>query len=214
MGEKNNKEIYNDFLNSYIEDLQDEYEYESFYIYGPLTEKYWEHNPRILICNLEPYDGREGETTVDINLFKEWIKSKTGKTTAILIAQLFQRLNKKNNTISKYFNNQELLSFMENVAYMNFRVTSGKRTNADIRGINDDVNNLRGYIIDQINKIVPQIIIIGGKEGCNIFNKLFNSDLNFKETKKINNWIVCSLTHPSRLSIKDRDQAINQILEF
>jgi len=200
----------------YYEEYMDKYEvYESFYSYGPLTNNYWTYKPRILVCNLEPYDEREGNIIVDMNLYKEWIKANTGKYTAKFITGLLKKINKENNNdlISfENFSNTELLSYMENVAYMNFRISSGINVSADIEGILKDVRTHPDYIIAQMNTLCPDIIIIGGEVGCRAYNELFHAALKFNTTTILNGKVICSIKHFRKADYKYYNEKVNEIL--
>src|SRR5665647_318213 len=117
--EKTNEQMnYEKFMIQY-QDYYEEYmdvneQYESFYAYGPLTEKYWTYSPRILVCNLEPYDKREGVVKVDIDLYKEWIKVNTGKNTARFITGLTKVLIQENINGTISFNNSNIQELLRN----------------------------------------------------------------------------------------------------
>ena len=55
---------------------------DSFMIYGPLTDAYWDQKIKILVINLETYgfDGWEEDIIVDINRFDEWMRAKNTET--------------------------------------------------------------------------------------------------------------------------------------
>lgn len=208
---------YEEFMDQFEDYMlsEDGENFESFYAYGPLSNKYWTFKPRILVCNLEPYDEREGKTLVDINLYKEWIKAPTGKYTAKFITGLINTLNQEVVNESINFNNfsdKELLSNMENVAYMNFRISSGNRVAADKKGILKEVQGFKGYLFDQINKLSSDIIIVGGVEGCKAFNLLFGAKLEYNTTSIFNGKVICSIKHFSRANYKIYNEKIIEIL--
>ncbi len=210
---------YERFMDEFVDHMMGQDEegenFESFYAYGPLTNNYWTFKPRILVCNLEPYDERKGKTVVDINLYKEWITVNTGMFTAKFVAGLIKALNQENTTDSmsfKDFSIQESLHYMKNVAYMNFRISSGERVPADKKGILREVNNFKGYLFDQINNLSPDIIIIGGVDGCRAFNILFDSNLSYNTTSIINDKVICSIKHFSRANYLDYNNKINDIV--
>lgn len=223
MEKSTEQNIYEEFLTQFKEHVEesrelDNEEYEIFYAYGPLSDSYWTSKPRILVCNLEAYDEREGDNEgrvpVDIKLYKEWMGARTGKNTARFIAGLITNINKETTCESirdSNLNDQKLLGYMSNVAYINFRLSSGKGSKADYRAIWDYVNNYGDYYIDQIKKLSPDIIIIGGKVGCEIYNSLYKTKLNFNSTILLNGQVVCSIRHPSRINYKEYDQRIIEI---
>lgn len=217
MEKSTEQNIYEEFLDEFQDEVENNEEFESFYAYGPLSDSYWTSKPRILVYNLEPYDDREGinrRVPVDIKLYKEWMGARTGKNTARFIAGLIANINKETTCESirdSNLNDQKLLGYMSNVAYINFRLSSGKGSKADYRAIWDYVNNYRDYYIDQINKLSPDIIIIGGKVGCDIYNSLYNTKLNFNSTLLLNSQVICSIRHPSRINYKEYDQRIIEI---
>lgn len=216
LDELSEQEVYAKFTNEFVDYAMGEEEsVDPFYAYGPLSDSYWTFKPRILVCNLEPYDERVGKVTVDINLYEEWIKAPTGKFTAKFIVGLIKTLNQEilNETICfKDFSIQESLCSMKNVAYMNFRVSSGKIARADKKAILDDVQRFKGYIFDQINNLSPDIIIIGGVEGCNAFNLLFDSSLSYNTTAVINGKVICSVKHFSRANYVDYNNKVKDIV--
>lgn len=217
MEKSTEQNIYEKFLDEFQDEVENNEEFESFYAYGPLSDSYWTSKPRILVYNLEPYDDREGinrRVPVDIKLYKEWMGARTGKNTARFIAGLITNINKETTCESirdSNLNDQKLLGYMSNVAYINFRLSSGKRPKADNNGIRYGVNNYKKYYTDQIEKLSPDIIIIGGKLGCEIYNSLYNTKLNFNSTILLNSQIICSIRHPSRINYKEYDQRIIEI---
>lgn len=212
--EKRMKE-FADYYENYMEDESEGFEL--FYKYGPLTDKYWKYEPRILVCNLESYDDdKEGIVTVDINIFKEWAVVPTSYNTARFITGLIKKLNKENVTDIIPFKNiskQEYLIYMENISYMNFRLSAGKFKPADINGINNDVDAHSNYLIQQINLLNADIIIIGGKTGCDIYNKLFETTLKYNTTSIINDKVICSIKHFSRPNYQMYNEKINEIIK-
>lgn len=201
----------------YYEDYMNEYEgFDSFYEYGPLSEKYWKFEPKILVCNLEPYDGREGFVPVNVDLFKEWIKARTGKFTAKFISGLIKtiRQGKSKDVIDfKAIIDKELLIDLENVAYMNFRISSGKNISADEAGILRDVRTHPDYLREQIKLLFPDIIIVGGKIGCIAYNELYHTTLKFDTTTIVDNRIICSMRHFRSANYKYYNEKICEIIK-
>lgn len=200
---------------NYMMDTEDGENFESFYSYGPLTNKYWTFKPRILICNLEPYDEREGEVIVDIDLYKEWITVHTGNFAAKFITGLIKVISgeiEKEFVNFRQFRRVEAIKYMENVAYLNFRISSGKRVRADKKGTLEEVKTFKNYLIDQINNLSPDIIIVGGVDGCNAFNLLFATELKFGSTITHNKKIISSIKHFSRANYKNYNEKINEII--
>jgi len=215
MEKSDDQKNYEKFMAGYVDYMMEEEDFDSFYAYGPLTNKYWTFKPRILVCNLEPYDEREGFVKVNIDLYKEWIKVNTGKNSARFITGLTKKLNKDNLNESIRFDNLsilELLNHMENVAYMNFRISSGRIVNADIKNILNEVQTFKGYLVSQIKLLSPNIIIIGGVEGCRAFNLLFEADLNFNTTIEFDSKVISSIKHPSRADYKYYNEKVIEIL--
>jgi|GEM_PF-2200985 len=205
MEKSNHQENYEKFMEQYqdyyVDYMNKNEVFDSFYAYGPLSEKYWTFKHRILVCNLEPYDEREGVIKVDIDLYKEWIKAPTGIYTAKFITGLIKALNQENRDESISLNNvcnEELLSYMENIAYMNFRISSGKNRTADKIGILKDVRTHPDYLIAQINSLYPDMLIIGGEVGLKAYNELFNTNLKFDTTVILKGKVICSIQHPSK----------------
>lgn len=211
----NEQKAYETFMNQFEYYMMEEENFESFYSYGPLSESYWTFKPRILVCNLEPYDERVGKIPVDINLYKEWIKVNTGRYAAKFITGLIKTLTQEivDDSINfRDFSIQESLSYMKNVAYMNFRISSGVVVTADKKGILNEVMGFKGYLRDQINSLSPDIIIIGGAEGCNAFNLLFDSNLSYNTTAVINGKVICSIKHFSRANYVDYNNKVKDIV--
>lgn len=192
---------YENFMLEYEDYMIEEEYFESFYAYGPLTDCYWTAKPKILVCNLEPYDEREGNIKVDINLFKEWMKVNTGKFTAKFITGIFKLLENSELAMKidyKSFDKNETISFLQNIAYMNFRISSGKDVKANRKIINEEVETFRGYLISQIELLNPEIMIVGGIDGVNAYNRLFNTNLKYNSTTILNEKIIVSIKHFSR----------------
>lgn len=196
---------------------------DQFYKYGPLTDQYWSFTTRILVCNIEPYDQREDLIEVNIDLFKNhWMnrisgyKAQTPRNTAKFIAGLLMALKnpKVENIDFRKFDDNELIQSLEKIAYLNFRVNSGKNISAHKNDrVAEQIKVTGPYIIKQIKILNPQIIIIAGQNNCNIFNSL-NPDckLQFRETKKWDNKIVCSIEHFSRVDYKNLNKKIAEII--
>ena len=109
------------FMEEYVDDMLGEQEYETIYQYGPLTDKYWYTKPRILICNLEPYDEREGHVLLDMNLFREWIKAPTGRFATKFASVLLKVLTNESKLEHLNFSGINVLDslvYMETVAYL------------------------------------------------------------------------------------------------
>ena len=218
--EKSKEQLnYEEFMvqyQDYYEEYMDKYEvFESFYAYGPLSDNYWKFEPKILVCNLEPYDEREGNVAVDVNLYKEWIKVNTGKYTAKFITGLIKTLKQENPDESirfESFSNQELLSYIENIAYMNFRISSGLNVPADNDGILKDVRTHPDYLIAQINSLCPDILIIGGEIGCRAYNELFHTTLKFNTTTIVNDKVICSIKHFRSADYKYYNEKVIEII--
>lgn len=217
MKETNDQKIYEKFMEEYEDFMMVDECFETFYAYGPLSNNYWSYKPRILVCNLEPYDEREDKVVVDIGLFKEWMNVNTGKFTAKFISGLIKSLNenKLNEPIDfKKFFHQELLSYMENIAYLNFRISSGKNVTANNKRILEEVQAYKPYLTGQINLLSPDIIIIGGIQGCRAFNILFDSNFKFNTTSLFGEKIICSINHFSRANYKNYTEKIIEISNF
>lgn len=212
---------YEEFMNQYkdyYEDYMKEYEeFESFYEYGPLSEKYWTYEPKILVCNLEPYDRREEFVPVNLDLYKEWIKARTGKFTAKFISGLIKNIKpaKPSESINfKVFTDNEMLTDIGNIAYMNFRISSGSNIPADEAGILKDVRTHPDYIRKQIELLTPDIIIIGGKIGCIAYNELFHLSLKFDSTTVLDNRVICSMRHFRSANYKYYNEKVNEIIQL
>ncbi len=213
---KNEQKEYEDFMERYADDMMTDQEFDSFYVYGPLSASYWKSKQRILVCNLEPYDEREGKIIVDINLFKKWMTVNTGKFTAKFITGLLKAFHDqgilKDTIRFKDFSIQELLFYMKDIAYMNFRMSSGNNVKADKNGIFCEVNTHKDYLKDQINNLSPDIIIIGGVDGCKAFNILFDSNIKYNTTSVFNDKVICSIKHFSRANYLSYNNKISEII--
>jgi len=223
------KDTYNNFMNNYQYDMTDpddgELCLDTFYRYGPLTDQYWSFIPRILICNIEPYDQREGIIEVNMELFKNhWMnqisgyKAQTPRFTAKFITGLLKAINSQNVESDDFrkFDENELILSLEKIAYLNFRVNSGKNISANKNdSVTEQIKVTGGYIKDQIKLLNPKIIIIGGKNNCKIFNMLYKDcNLFFRETKKWDNKIICSIEHFSRVDYKNFKEKICEIVKL
>ena len=191
-----------------------------FYKYGPLTDEYWSLTPRILVCNIEPYDELEGPIVeVNIELFKkQWMrqtfvyKANTPRTTAKFIAGLLKTINNPNfeNIDFRKLDENELFQSLEKIAYLNFRVNSGKNVSIIKNdSVAEQIKVTGEYIKNQIKLLNPNIIIVGGKDGCKIFNMLYKDcNLFFREIIKWDNKIVCSIEHFSRVKYENFNKKI------
>ena len=206
---------YKKFMDSYEDDVREsEYGRDTFYAYGPLSEKYWQEKPRVLVCNLEPYDEKEGTVTVDINLFKEWIGANTCKFAAKFVHGLFLSLEDGEQIKPesfKHYKVEELFLSLEKIAYMNFRNSSGILIKADIKSILSEVEELKDYLRDQIRLLNPDIIIVGGEVGCIAINKLLGINLIYNSNTLYNKKIVYSIKHFSRADYSIYSDKIDKI---
>lgn len=208
------KEIFKTFMEGYIDDMLGEQEYETIYEYGPLTDKYWEAEPRILICNLEPYDEREGHVKLDMDLFREWIKVPTGKYTTKFVACLIKVLSKECKISELDFskiNLKDSLAYIETIAYMNFRVDSGIKVRADYSTIFRQVDAHKDYMRDFINCLNPKIIVLSGRASCDLLNRILDTNLNYKSIGNVEGRIFCSVRHFSRANYQEYSQQIIEI---
>lgn len=223
------KDAYNIFMHNYAYDMTDPDEGELcldvFYQYGPLTDQYWSFTPRILVCNIEPYDQREGIIKVDMDFFKtHWMKqisrynAQTPRYTAKFITGLLKAINsqKVESDDFKKFDENELILSLEKIAYLNFRVNSGKNVSANKNdSVPEQIKVTGGYITKQIELLNPEIIIIAGKESCKIFNTLYKDcNLSFNEIKRWNNKIICSTSHFSRVKYENFKETICEIVKI
>jgi len=207
---------YSKFLEQFEDDILDQ-DYDCFYAYGPLTSKYWETKPRILVCNEEPYDERKRKIVVDIDLYKEWMNVNTGLYTSKFITGLISMIEHNNNILNsdinfKNFSREYLLSMMGNVAYLNFRISSGIYSKENRKAIISEVSNYKEYLKNQINLLNPDIIVIGGRTGCDAFNIIFDSGVKYDNVEVFGDRIICSIKHPSRPSYKAYNSKIKDIV--
>ena len=206
---------YENFMLEYEDYMIEEEYFESFYAYGPLTDCYWAAKTKILVCNLEPYDEREGNIKVDINLFKEWMKVNTGIFTAKFVTGIFKLLENVELAMKinyKSFDKNETILYMQDIAYMNFRISSGKDVKANRKKINEEVETFRGYLISQIELLNPEILIVSGIDGINAYNSLFNTNLKFNSTTILNEKIIVSIKHFSRANYQYYNEKSSEIL--
>ncbi|MGD9928735.1 MAG: hypothetical protein AB7U05_01845 [Mangrovibacterium sp.] len=204
------------FMEEYVDDMLDEQEYDTIYQYGPLTDKYWSTNPRILICNLEPYDEREGHVLVDMNLFREWIKAPTGRFAAKFASVLLKALTNESKLEDLNFsriNMLDSLADIEKIAYLNFRVDSGVHSQADYRNIFTQVDAHKDYLRGYFIKLNPDIIVLGGKASCFLINRILNVHLEYNSAVMADGKIFCSVRHFSRANYKDYILRIKDILD-
>lgn len=226
---KSEKEAYNKFMNDYADDMTDPDEGELcldvFYKYGPLTDQYWSFIPRILVCNIEPYDEREDKIDVNIELFKNhWMnqiygyRAQTPRNTARFITGLLKAIDnpKFENIDFRKFGENDLILSLEKIAYLNFRVDSGKHVAAFKNGnVAEQIKVTGEYIKKQIKLLNPKIIIVGGEKNCEIFNRLYmECKLTFREVKKWDNKIICSIDHFSRAKYKNFNEKIYEIVKL
>lgn len=226
---KSEKDAYNKFMIEYAFDMTDEDQGELcldvFYKYGPLTDQYWSFTPRILVCNIEPYDYREGIIDVNMEFFKNhWMKqvygynAQTPRNTARFITGLLKAIDKTKYEIIDFrkFGENELNRSLEKIAYLNFRVDFGEHVSEyKNRNIAEQIKVTGGYIKDQIRLLDPKIIIIGGVKNCKIFNLLYEDcKLSFGKSTKWDNKVICSINHFSRVKYETFSDKICEIIKL
>ena len=204
------------FIEGYVDDMLTDQEYETIYQYGPLTDNYWHSQPRILICNLEPYDEREGHVVSDMDLFREWIKAPTGrfatKFASALLKVLLNESKVEDLNFSK-INVLDSLEYMEKVAYLNFRVDSGIHSQADYKNIFNQVDAHKGYLRDYFINLNPDIIVLGGRASCNFINRILNINVDYNSVAVAGEKIFCSVRHFSRANYKEYTLRIKDVLD-
>ncbi len=198
-----------------------------FYKYGPLTNQFWSSNPRILVCNLEPYGETEGIIDFNIDIFvNDWMKkvkgynANTPRNTAKFIYGLLKSISgvKPENIDFRSIDEIDLIKSMEKVAYLNFRVdqNTGQSKNAENSKIREQfINVTNGYFKNQIELLNPEIIIISSALGCELFNYCFKDcNLYFQTVKEWDNKVICSTNHFSRVKYENFNESISKIVSI
>jgi hypothetical protein len=216
---------YNEFMDQYEDYIYYEEDIDPFYRYGPLTNQYWSCNPRILVCNLEPYGEAEGIIDFNIDIFvNDWMKkikgynANTPRYTAKFIYGLLTSISGGVTKKVDFANIDEvdLKKSMEKIAYLNFRVdqNTGQSKNAEYGKIREQFENVtKNYFKGQICKLNPQIIIVSSKLGCELFNFCFKDcNLYFHSVKKWDDKVICSINHFSRVKYDNFSESINKII--
>lgn len=188
--------------------------YHQFMTYQPFTDEYWNQKNKIVFCNLESYD----ETlsgVLDLEVYKKWLLSgsATIKYSSLFIAAIVSAINGKSLTESElknnYHNNDYLLDSIKNVTYMNLRKEANTIRKEDTKAIHefldpnytrlvDNKHHIRNFR-DIIKALEPNILIVSGKTGADIFSKIYKDEMKFvyDQFDYLENTLCVSVSHPS-----------------
>jgi hypothetical protein len=228
-----------------------EYEYnDSFWNYEPFSDNYWNEQYKIVFCNTEPYgDVKKNNHLYTIDNFKEHLNKgiRTIKNTSLFVYCLYKGLYgetfEKNKLKELYKQDDELLSVIKSITYMNLRKEESWNETPDQQNeeiyrflipgmaafknedqfdeIDRDCSNKsnRDFTLKFIEELEPDIFIISSKVGQDVLNKIYEGKINlgWQKTFKYNGILFASVDHPSRISyqyIIDRTkQIINDYIE-
>lgn len=199
--------------------------FESFMVYKPFSDKYWKEPLKICMCNLEGYGYEDcGITLVDLPIFTQWMKdthiTKTCRYVSVFVNLLLDTFNGKKRTFTEikdsYNDIGTLIDAMARSSYMNFRKTSNPKVSQDSNKILEEVSIFKEFIQDFINRLEPDILIIGGKIGVTAFNNIYQLEkpLYFNEYVRLNKTLVCSINHLSRPDYSYFQQKAEEIITF
>jgi hypothetical protein len=208
-----------------LEDAADGLLNKTFWHYEPFSDDYWKQQYKVVLCNLEFY-GDVGKETYEeriftLNQFKTWLGDgvRTMKNSALFIYSLYNKLHGIDVTEEQLRNvfhkNDDLLSVVKNITYMNLRKEEGWNTPEDRENIyrflvpgysldpDSDVSNeeYRKFTLDFIDALEPDIFIVSGKTGCDVLNKIYEGgiDLAWQGMYRKGKTLYASVNHLSRV---------------
>jgi hypothetical protein len=171
----------------------------------PFSDEYWSEKYKIVFCNLETYDQSRNERILDLNCIRIWLErnNRTIKRSMLFLYSLLNCLQGNdinNNTMFSIENdNEQLLSYLKKVTYMNLLKDANGESKFDQRYFNDffdNKNNIKNTI-DLINALSPDIFIVTSNVGCGFIEKIFKNKFN-NHIFICNNTLFVGLGHPSR----------------
>jgi len=193
---------------------------EDFLIYEPFTDSYWNEDTKITICNLETYGYDDCEIVkVNMQLFEQWMKdthiTKTCRYASLFSSGLIEALSGslvdefwlRNN----YHNYEKLRRNMESVTYMNIRKISNKNVAQDFNSIMEEAKLYKIELKEYIKALESKILVVGGRFGAMAISTILDYEVKYDEICEIDNMIVCSVRHLSRVSYRYLSDKINKI---
>jgi hypothetical protein len=195
---------YKQFMETFSNVLSNDFNLPDHNKYGPLTSEYWEQKNKIAIYNLEPYDPVDGIREINFDVFKVWFGSPTIRFAAVIANAIFSNINNnyylQENEIRYNFDDEELLESAKKIAYLNFSVTDNEKgVAADYNRIYQEIKKTNPYLKQQIELLNPDVIIVGGNEGCKMLNIILqpNEPLNYRSMVEFDGKLLVSMNHLS-----------------
>jgi hypothetical protein len=203
---------------------------ENYFLDGPVTDAYWSARPRIAVLHLEAYEYEKcHEVGLNLDLIRGWmqatggkIRTKTTRYTSVFVAGL-QRSFASNTPVSpadlkkSYHDFDDLLSAMSKISYLNIRKTSNTVSKLDTQSINKfSTGEWLKLLQEQFRILDPEIIIVGGHDGCSAANRVFvlNGGLKYGGFQTLPNGAeVLSVKHFSRVSYTSMASVIEGIIK-
>jgi len=223
------REINKEWINEFEEDPQLK---PLILVYEPFSEKYWEEKYRIVWCNLEPggYIENKNDQILRASGYRGLLEKKNQSTirTSLFIYCLYNKLNgieidDKQREVAKK-NLDLLMEYMNKVTYMNLIKDMNNDTNIFDKKYFWNFFNVNIYpknrerTIDFIEALDPDIFIITGEAGKDLFQQLYNKDFDKKYYSFVNNnTLFVNLDHPSPRGVwneKYISDNVNMIIEY
>ncbi|MCH5282025.1 MAG: hypothetical protein J1E59_00035 [Treponema sp.] len=208
---------------------------ENAYYYAPVDDHYWQKtatSKRVAFCNLEPYtrghgDVKQGYVLLDKEtLYESWFYTRTsGKVIAmnyclskvLYDGEEISESDIRTIVLSRGHKEDELWEDFDYSLYFNFRHTCSKTVRADTAAIARLYNDpfYCQHYRDFVAAAEIDILIVGGKYGCNLLNKIYpDLHLQYKgKPAKYDGRIFVSMKHPSRISYADMVETIYDIAD-
>jgi len=191
-----------------------------YMVYSPFSDEYWNQQKKIVICNLETFGYDDcGVINVNIDQFAQWFRAtnitKTCRYSIVFIYGLLLKLQHNYVDINilkqKYKEEDELLSVLPKITYMNIRKHSNPNINQDIQGIIHESILYKDELCAFIDALTPDILLIGGRVGAYVLGEVLSSTIPFNSNIQIGNTLVCSVRHFSRFNYSYYLDKINEI---
>jgi len=197
--------------------------------YGPTTDRYWVEPFKIVALNMEPY-GYENMGIVDVTRddLIEWIcdAGKTGTRTtrytlaivSVALACYEKNIPATREMLSFAFSDYELIkNTLDRTAYYNIRAQSNSAKPQNYAAISEVGQSDTGqYIWDEIMALKPNVIFVGGHAGLAAVNQLLSplNRMQFRNSAKVGECLIHSISHPSRPAYDAWCLAINQSVNW
>ncbi len=197
--------------------------------YSPISNLFWEQEIKVLIINEEPY-GYEKCKIFDVGkkTLCDWLNDKGNtRTRTVRYSLAFAKVvldclekgkEPTRKDLKEAYNNIKSIEndTLNKITYYNIRPTSNSTKRENYTAIIDSGKSCLGKkIYAEIQALEADIIIIGGKAGCNSFNAMSGDNiLKYKQSTNLNKSIIHSIKHPSIPNYNQYLEAIKNICEM